>query len=286
MKKSTVFLISGILLISFIALVVYGFKRPGGIPVVIKEPKKDFLNVPFSDTDIDFSKGIDLGMWDAHESKELELIYQLMVLPWGKSLVSPITVKSFHNEKDIYFYISWKDKTEDKNLNLDKFSDAAAIMFPMNDKAASSTVMMGFLGGANIWYWKASQDREFWFKESQKSNKYVDFYYPFEEEELFVVSNKGAPTTAVNDLMAIRVGTITPKETQNVQGRGVWIDGTWHVVIRRSFKSLDDEVDAVFEVGKRRLCAFAIWDGSNNDRGGRKSISGLVELNIKQSGQQ
>lgn len=280
MKKSTVFIISVVLIGAFAALVTYGFKRPGGIPVIVEAPKKESLEVPFIDSSIDLSKGIGLDKWNSLSSKEFELMYQLMVLPWGKSLVSPVTVKSFHNGKDIYFYVTWKDDTEDKEASLDAFPDASAVMFALSDDAAPSTVMMGFLGGANIWQWKADKDDAFWLKKLSKVNPYVDFHYPFEEEELFVVSKK-KPQSAVSDLMAIRIGTITPKETQNVQGRGYWINGFWHVVFKRSLAALDTDSDARFDRGGKRMCAFAIWNGSAGDRGGRKSISSLVELVIQ-----
>lgn len=280
MKKNTVIIIALISIIAFLGLVYYGLKHSRGIPTAVEKQKRVVLKVPFVNTGIDLSKGISLDKWDSIPSEEIELLYQVMVLPWGKSVMSPIFVKAFHNNKDIYFYIKWNDDTANKSVEMNKFSDACAVMFPMDDKVQPSTLMMGFLGKANIWHWKASRDEEYWSKIQPETGAYVDFYYPFEEKELFEVS-KEIPQSAVNDLMAIRVGTITPKELQNVQGRGYWIDGTWYVVIKRSLKSVDPELDAIFNIGKNRLCAFAVWNGENGDRGGRKSISDWVELEVK-----
>ncbi len=140
--------------------------------------------------------------------------------------------------------------------------------------------MMGFMGKSNIWQWKASQDKEYWLKEKPETKSYVDFYYPFEEKELFVVS-KDVPQSAVNDLMSIRVGTITPKKTQNIQGKGFWDNGTWRVVFKRPLQLSDPELDPAFNSGQKRLCTFAVWNGAKGDRGGRKSISDWVELEIK-----
>jgi DMSO reductase family type II enzyme heme b subunit len=53
----------------------------------------------------------------------------------------------------------------------------------------------------------------------------------------------------------------------------------WHVVFKRSLKVQDEKVDVSFE--KRRFVAFAIWNGANGDRGGRKAISNWVELEIE-----
>jgi hypothetical protein len=195
--------------------------------------------------------------------------------------VPKILVKAFHNQKDIYFYLSWSDDTEDRVHARNQFSDACALMLPLGKESQAPSIMMGFIGRANIWHWKASQDREFWYNEYYQSGAYADFHYPFEEQELFVVS-KDIPQSAVNDLLAIRIGTVTPKENQNaVEGRGLWKDGLWQVVFKRTLSAANPEDDAAFDLSQTRLCAFAAWNGAEGDRGGRKSISDWVELIIK-----
>ncbi len=57
----------------------------------------------------------------------------------------------------------------------------------------------------------------------------------------------------------------------------------WHVVFKRSLRVASIEDDVVFNSGEEKmLCAFAVWNGATGDRGGRKSISGWVELEIAQ----
>ncbi|MFN7169640.1 MAG: ethylbenzene dehydrogenase-related protein [Candidatus Omnitrophota bacterium] len=283
MRKIAVILIIALLIIGFGWLVFYGLRYSRGVPVVVEEKVRQVLEVPFIEEKIDLAKGISPEIWQKLPEREVELVYQVTVLPWPqKGLISPITVKAFHNKKDIYFYIRWKDETEDYILTTNKFSDGCAIMFPLGKKIEPnpSTLLMGFLGKANIWHWKASIDREFWLNDFPEDKVYVDFYYPFEKGELFPIS-KDIPKSAVRDLLAIRVGTITPKETQQVQGKGVWNAGVWEVVFRRSLNPADVELDAIFPLGKKQYCAFAIWNGSKGDRGGRKSISDWVELKIR-----
>ncbi len=269
MKKFNIILIL-IVAISLPALAYFG-GLSSGIQAVIPHQMPMVLEVPFMDRDIDLSKGISPDVWEPLHPSEIEMEYQVMVLPWGKSLINPVTVKAFHNGKEIYFYMSWKDDTENRITGINRFSDAAAVMFPIGDNVQNSTIMMGFMAnGSNIWQWKASQDSEYWLKEAPKTEAYADFYYPFEENETFVVS-KIAPSSAVNDLMVIRVGTLTPKPAQSVQGRGLWDNGIWHVVFKRPLDITDPEQDADFNTLSR--VAFAVWNGENGDRGGRKSIS-------------
>ena len=283
MKKITVILIIAFLVIGFGWLVFYGLRYSRGVPVVVEEKTRPVLEVPFIQENIYLAKGISPQVWEKLQAEKVELVYQVTVLPWPqKGLISPITVKAFHNKKDIYFYISWQDNTEDYILSANKFSDACAIMFPLGKKIEPkpSTLLMGFLGKANIWHWKASVDREFWLKDFPEDKVYVDFYYPFEKEETLAVS-KDIPQSAVRDLLAIRVGTITPKQKQQVEGKGAWNAGVWEVVFRRSLNPEDVELDAAFPLGKKQYCAFAVWNGSKGDRGGKKSISDWVELRIR-----
>ena len=280
MRKITAVLISVTLIAAFGGLVYYGLMHSRGVPTAVEEPKKIILEAPFINTEIDLAKGISPEIWDSLKTEKIELIYQLTVLPWPKKgLIPSLIVKAFHNKADIFFYLSWEDDTEDRRLETNKFSDACAIMFPMDEKAQPSSIMMGFLGRSNIWQWKASQDIQYWLNELPKTEVYVDYYYPFEEEETLSVS-KVIPKSAVNDLIAIRVGTVTPKDIQNVSGRGFWKDGHWQVVFKRSLEVVATQDDAAFNPGKR-LCAFAVWNGAKGDRGGRKSISDWVELKIR-----
>jgi hypothetical protein len=279
-KKTVVILISSFLVISFLGLVYHGIRHSRGTPADYEEPERVAIEIPHLEKEIDLVKGISQDVWDSLPSKQIELMYQVTVLPWPKSMIPSLTVKTFHNNKDIYFYLSWKDETENRLLDTGKFSDACAIMFPLEEVVQPATIMMGFMGKTNIWQWKGNQDNEYWLKKVSSTKAYVDFYYPFEEKELFPVS-KVIPRSAANDLVAIRVGTITPKENQNVQGRGFWERGTWHVVFKRSLQRDDPEVDAAFDSSGKKICTFAIWNGETGDRGGRKSVSEWAELKLQ-----
>ena len=103
-KKSIIISICIISAILFCLLVYYGLRYSRGIPVILEKKEKPVLEVTFIDKDIDLTKNIFVGLWNTITPKEIELKYQVMVLPWGKSLMSPITVKAFHSKKYIYFY--------------------------------------------------------------------------------------------------------------------------------------------------------------------------------------
>ena len=56
-------------------------------------------------------------------------------------------------------------------------------------------------------------------------------------------------------------------------GKGVHQNGRWKVVFKRSLQTEDAKNDLQFEIGKLIPIAFAIWDGSNSDVAGLKSVS-------------
>ncbi|MEW6026905.1 MAG: ethylbenzene dehydrogenase-related protein [Planctomycetota bacterium] len=280
MKKSTVVIIAIILVGGFLTLVYYGLRYSRGVPVEIEPPRKTVLEVPFVDKEINLSQGISPDIWNSLPATGIEMFYQTMVLPWPEGRVPSATLKAFHNNTDIYFQAQWSDNTENRTLGPGTFSDACGMMFSLEKEAPDSTIMMGFMGKANIWQWKASQDNEYWLKQQPQVTPYADFHYPFEEKELFPVSLV-VYESAVSDLMAIRVGTITYKEIQNVQGRGFFDKGIWQVAFKRAMKPHDAETDPSLTPGTQHRCVLAVWNGAKGDRGGRKSISEWVEIVIK-----
>lgn len=275
MKKNNVILIIIVAIFS-VALAYYVSVPSKGTQIFVEEPI--VLEVPLIDT-IDLTTGISPDIWDSLSPKEVGMMQQVMVLPWGKSLISPLTVKSFHDGRNIYFLVSWKDDTENRDVGMTEFPDGVAIMSPLGTDVQTLTLLMG---KSSIWQWKADLDKEYWLNETQQTGAYSDFYYPFEENETFVVS-RVHPRMAVHDLNSIRVGTLTHKPYHNVQGRGFWDRGTWSVVFKSSLKPYDPELDAAFNPGEKKAVAFAVWNGANGDRGSRKSISnGFVTLDIKE----
>ena len=255
----------------------FGSGRGGSFPV--EETKQVSLSASFVEKEIDLNNGIDIAFWETIPPQSIDLFYQSMVLPWPKNVIPHVLVKTFFNGESFYVYLEWKDETEDKTIDINRYSDACAVMFSLDENQQNLSLTMAFQGTSNVWQWKASQDREFWLNERVETTPYVDFHYPFEEEELFTVS-KQKISSAANDLIVAGVGTISTKPTQMVEGRGEYDDGSWRVVFKRALISPDPEVDAQFNREKIHLCRFAVWNGSEGDRGGRKSISYWVGLSL------
>jgi hypothetical protein len=90
--------------------------------------------------------------------------------------------------------------------------------------------------------------------------------------------------SAVLDQMAEGFGTLTVEPEQQSDGRGVWADGRWHVVITHPMAPGDPN-DPTLAPGSETLAAFAVWEGGARDVGARKAWSNWVQLKLEASPQ-
>lgn len=107
--------------------------------------------------------------------------------------MTDLQVKAFHNGREIYFLLSYEDETNNESIGVDRFSDGAAIMFPLGDQIKPENIMMGFQGKVNIWHWRALEDREW---------------------------REGKIGSSVTDLFSEGIGTLAKRDEQRVMGRG------------------------------------------------------------------
>jgi hypothetical protein len=170
---------------------------------------------------------------------------------------------------------------------VEDFQDAAALQFSMNQ----TTPFLG-MGDSNnpvnIWMWKAG-----WQQAADGPRPDVDTVHPsihvdkyFETRALYRTAEAAGNLQAspalkspVEDANARGFGSFKtqPASGQNVGGRGVWRDGFWNVLLTRELKSRDAN-DVKLVVGEPVPVAFALWDGQQRDRNGRKEISNWYHL--------
>ncbi len=263
-------------------LVNYGWQNRYGSPETYDIVESKVLSVSYHAEEL-YLKETDVfaPIWQQIPSTEVTLHHQITERPWPKGLTPVVQVQAFHNGKEIYFKMSWKDDTANATAEVDSFVDGCAVAVPIDVDAPVRSIMMGFSSPVNIWQWQANKDMKFWEGKTGVEDAYVDFVYPFEKEEILSVSNPELKS-AVTDLVAQRAGSLTAKENQIVQGRGFWRDGSWNVIFKRSLTTKDQEHDSQFS-GSQQTVSFAVWDGDQDDRGSRKSISEWVKLQIQSS---
>jgi mono/diheme cytochrome c family protein len=215
----------------------------------------------------------------------------LMPLWWIKGYIAEAFVKVAHDGQRVAFRLQWKDATRDVGgVQIKSFSDVAAVQFAAG--ANPPLFAMGAAGDVvNIWHWKAlwDEDRKAFQDVGQAFPNMVSYEYlggqkgwgaPPLEGGSFLPARELANavarprTTSVEEATAAGFGTYTaqaPKD-QNVVGASSWKDGVWRVAFVRDLKSTSGDEIALIPGGSVSV-AFAVWNGSANERNGQKTVS-------------
>lgn len=232
-------------------------------------------------------------VWDQAKEVEVPLSGQAVTTPMKlKPTVNSIRVKSVNDGKYIAFLLVWEDKTQDRFHLVDAFPDAVAIQIPYKP-SSDVPVTMGDKGQrVLILHWTASREEnlEHGYADVSKiyPNAVYDWYphatppykYPEDWANQYALSyiggekvfRKNTLKTPVREIVAEGFGSTTWKDIQGAEGKGVYKDGKWYVVIRRAFVE-ENTSNPDWGPGKTTFITFAVWDGSTGDVGARKVLS-------------
>lgn len=195
------------------------------------------------------------------------------------------SAKALHYKERLYVRIEWDDQTKDESTTrVQDFSDAVAVEFPAKSASTVPSVCMGQAnGGVNIWQWRADSQAGLKDPADVYSNSSIDGY-PSKDTLFYTAREAGNPYAKadagpVQTLIAQAFGTLTPSGTQDASGKGVYANGKWAVVFSRPFAGKDPD-QANFAASTRTDMAIAVWNGSEGDRNGRKSVSTFLTLSI------
>jgi len=154
-------------------------------------------------------------------------------LPYGQ--IPHVLVRAAHNREALFFRLRWHDPTHDLFIDdAANFPDQAGVMLPIGEDAPISE--MGLPDQpVNMWLWRADMDTP-----------------------LYVT--------------ATGRGTSMRHHESPLLGSAVHEDGGWTVVIARPFNvPLASQYVVPLAPGMSHKCTFAVWQGSNKERGGLKA---------------
>jgi DMSO reductase family type II enzyme heme b subunit len=150
--------------------------------------------------------------------------------------VRSLKVQAAHNGKNIAIRLEWPDETQNADHGDGSvFPDAAGILFPLNGDAQLES-MGSPEAPVTAWYWRSN------FPDGQAQN-----------------------------LIAKGVGTVEASRSGLTEARARWADGRWQVVFTRALSVRGDRVR--FSPRRPTKVAFAVWEGSSQERAGLKSFS-------------
>ena len=199
--------------------------------------------------------------------------------------VYAVAVSAVTDGRQLAVLLQWRNELPQTSaIRVQDFQDGAALQF-------SLTGNYGFLGmgdsnnPVNLWQWKAG-----WQVEANGDAPDMRDAYNSMHVDAWTLTNFSTAVSAGNlvsqphkspieDANARGFGSFTsqPIAQQNVSGKGVWHDGFWNVVFIRNLSSREAD-DVKFAAGKPVPVAFAIWNGEQHDRNGRKMVSNWYRL--------
>lgn len=138
------------------------------------------------------------------------------------------------NGSHAFLRVSWPDATADRNVTGPReFFDAVAVQVPTNESARPPIAMGGTDNQVNVWYWSGDGSTE--------------------------------------ELLAGGAGTTTEFVESSVDAEANHSDGAWHVTFTRPLEGGVNRTD--LSVERDVDVAVAVWNGSYDERAGRKAVS-------------
>ncbi|MCP4043688.1 MAG: c-type cytochrome, partial [Gammaproteobacteria bacterium] len=193
--------------------------------------------------------------WDSSRPSNFFLIPQFI----GKErLFTPsndsITVRALYDESEIAILLEWDDRTKsipgdtaaitvaDPN---EVYEDSVAVQFPMEIPKGVQKPYFG-MGDAgkpvNIWQWKSGTTDK--------------------PESVGLMNSTGFANIERRDAAG-----------SGITVKGAYDNGVWRVVIKRPLTTAEADKDIQFAEGKFIPAAFAVWDGSNNEKGSKHTTT-------------
>ncbi|MFB6102541.1 MAG: ethylbenzene dehydrogenase-related protein [Haloplanus sp.] len=149
--------------------------------------------------------------------------------------IDRVHVQAVQSDGEFYVRLQWDDPTRNTSATSPRtFSDAVAVQFPVDTSERPPIAMGGQDNRVNVWYWSGG--------------------------------------SGTQELLAGGAGSTTPFDSPAVDANATYRNATWTVVYSRdidagSANRTDLDSTETLDV------AFAVWNGGNNERAGRKAVS-------------
>ncbi len=244
------------------------------------------------------------ALWNGAQETKVALMPQSIVYPLlGKQSVTSLRVRALLDDQWLAVRLEWDDRQRDDKLEVDKFTDAIAIEMPIREPQKTNPMMGSAEYPVYILHWKAAWQKDVDVGHHADVQEYhpgywadpypfVEGRYPYDVSESFQSDNARryfAATSAgnpiaklyrkwpVEELHAEGFGSLADHNFQDAQGKGVWENGKWSVVVSVPRQTADKENPSLAS-GMTTAMAFALWDGSNQNVGGRKHWASFVKV--------
>ena len=180
--------------------------------------------------------------WEEAEFSEYPLIGQVIQEPrLFTPTIRTIQVRAMYNTQEVAIRLSWDDPTQSKeDPERETYPDGVAIQFPLEVLAGSERPY--FLRGNDrnpvyVWHWRNDQ------------------------------------TVKESNFRGLMNEEIRPSDAVRLLGQGIYHNGQYRVVLRRSLRTNNRVRDLQFPIGQLIPLAFSVWDGDNGETKGEMAVS-------------
>lgn len=236
--------------------------------------------------------------WSEASAVLVPLAAQQIAQPFlEEALVTELLVRAVHDGERVSLLLEWDDDSIDDLNGIRRYHDAVAVQLPTT-AGETPALTMGAPGSpVHLLQWRATWQRDIDTGDKTGVDQMFpevvhdvmpDDVLPPETAALYWVGRAaGNPlsqlrrATPVEEAVAEGFGSVTHLPTQTATGRGVHDDNRWRVAI--SLPSARAGVGEPLATGTSWPVAFAVWLGSEENRGGRKHIANWQSLVLEQA---
>ncbi len=237
-------------------------------------------------------------LWEKARATPIALNPQNLVLPRvAEAGAKEIVVRALYDAERLGLLVEWRDAHKDADLGtVLEYRDGVAVQFPEDPSLSAPSFTMGQQGNAVvIYHWKSDWQfnrlydvdeaypnmHAYWYQYSGvkvgEMPEAMDYLSSGRKEFLTAaaVGNTLADPRAqksigpVQKMRAEGFGSLEPHPDQDGAGKGAWADGSWRIVLSVPLKQDRFRLAA----GDSLPLAFAVWDGSRDERNGQKAYS-------------
>ena len=174
--------------------------------------------------------------WESVESVSIPMSSAGAAVPQSsETAIESARVEAARTDEQLYVRLSWSDTTDNRSTDsLLEFADAAAVQLPVTPDEQPPIAMGSRDNQVNVWYWNGAGQSE--------------------------------------SLLAGGAGSTTQMQESTMETSATHANGRWNVVFTRPLASDRENVTDI-ATDEDMNVAFAVWEGSNMERSGKKAAS-------------
>jgi DMSO reductase family type II enzyme heme b subunit len=214
--------------------------------------------------------GLDDEVWNDIEPAYVPLVGQIIAKPrWFAPTVNTVWVQAAHNGRELVLLLSWDDPSQSPSAAWNEWQTRiTSVMEPKDTPPVTGNLPDAFAVQLAP---RAGEGRDLpYFLNGDARNP----VYLWEWRS----------DTGMREAIAKGIDNVQPltRDGAPLQGQAVFKDGRWQLLLRRALAAQDTAQRTSFTTATPLPIAFAAWDGSNGETGGRRAISSWYYIYLEE----